>query len=179
MSASRLPPVTSIPHLSTIERATILDTLFEPSTALHTLSVDLLHTAPFTSYDALINAIGQQLTSLADSPSTGDKEWLDKILGAHPRLGAKKVDSEQSKAEQAQLQTGKEGEAEELTRLNDEYEKRFDALIYVTFVNGRGRGEIMEDMRKRIERGDLQLERRNTIQVMLSYLSCPLLLCWY
>ena len=131
MSSYHLPPVTTIPHLITIERAAILDALFEPCTSLHTLSLHLLHTQTFESYDDLIAAVGKQLEDLSESISTSDKEWLDKILGAHPRLGAKKVDSEQSRGEQAQLNTGGEEEAEELQRLNEEYEKMFPGLRYV------------------------------------------------
>lgn len=89
MSSYHLPSIASVPSLTTIQRAEILDALFEPCTELHTLSLDLLHT-PFESYDALIATVGQQLTDLLESISTSDTEWLDKILAAHPRLGRKK-----------------------------------------------------------------------------------------
>lgn len=132
MSNFHLPPVASIPALSTVERTTILDALFEPCTALHTLSAELLGTESFASYEALIARIGQQLTGLLHSFSTSDTEWLDKILAAHPRLGEKKVDSEQSRGEQAALNTGVGGEeAAKLMELNKEYEKKFPGLIYV------------------------------------------------
>lgn len=131
MSAYSLPPIEGLQHLSTTERAAVLDALFEPCTSLHTLSVELLHTERFRSYPELIEKIGKQLTDLAASPSTSDTEWLDKILGAHPRLGAKKVDSAQSQAEQAQLNTGGEEEAQKLRDLNDEYERTFPGLRYV------------------------------------------------
>lgn len=131
MSSFRLPPVEEIPTLTTAERVTVLDALFEPCTALHTLSLGLLHDKKFTSYNDLIAGIGAQLTNLLESPSTSDTKWLDKILGAHPRLGEKKVESAQSKAEQAQLNTGGEQDAVELRNLNDEYEKTFPGLRYV------------------------------------------------
>lgn len=134
MSTFQLPTISGLPSLSTIERATVLDALFEPCEALRTLSLDLLYTQEFSSYNDLIASVGVQLTDLAESPSTSDTEWLDKILGAHPRLGAKKVDSAQSQAEQAQLNTGGEDEARKLKELNDEYEKAFPGLIYV-YVN--------------------------------------------
>jgi hypothetical protein len=127
----RLPPISGIPALSTIERAAVLDVLFEPCTALHSLSLDLLRTEKFESYNDLIASVGVQLTDLSESPSTSDTEWLDKILGAHPRLGEKKVDSAQSQAEQAQLNTGGEEEATMLRNLNAEYEKTFHGLKYV------------------------------------------------
>ena len=131
MSSYQLPPITTLQSLSTAERAAVLDALFEPCTALHTLSVELLHTEKFESYNDLITRIGAQLTDLSESVSTSDQGWLDKILGAHPRLGAKKVESAQSKAEQAQLNTGGEEEAAQLRDLNAEYEKTFPGLIYV------------------------------------------------
>ncbi len=131
MSNFHLPPISSIPSLNTSERAAILDALFEPCTALHTLSVELLHDETFESYDALIAKIGKQLTELQRSISTSDTEWLDKILAAHPRLGEKKVDSAQSRGEQAGLKTGGEEEAEQLSELNREYEEKFPGLRYV------------------------------------------------
>jgi hypothetical protein len=131
MSTFLLPPIAGIPALSTVERSAILDALFEPCTALHTLSIDLLHSKIFPSYNDLIASVGVQLTDLSESASTSDTEWLDKILGAHPRLGEKKVDSAQSKAEQAQLNTGGEEQAFKLRELNEEYEKTFPGLKYV------------------------------------------------
>lgn len=125
-----LPSIGSLPSLPSSSRAAVLDALFEPSTPLHTLSVDLLHTQTFPSYNDLIASVGMQLSELADSTSTSDTEWLHKILGSHPRLGAKKVDSAQSSAEQAQLQGGGE-EATQLAALNEEYEQAFPGLRYV------------------------------------------------
>ena len=131
MAASKLPPIEAIPQLSTDDRAALLDALFEPCTQLHTLSLGFLREKTFSSYDEMIIGIGMQLTELAESTSTSDKEWLNKILGAHPRLGEKKIDSAQSRAEQAQLQSGRSEEAEQLMALNAEYERMFPGLRYV------------------------------------------------
>ncbi|KAM0318532.1 hypothetical protein ACHAO8_001623 [Botrytis cinerea] len=161
-----IPPIAGIPSLSTVERSSVLDALFEPCAALHTLSLDLLHTTTFESYSDLIASVGTQLVDLSESTLPSDREWLDKILGSHPRLGEKKVDSVQSKAEQAQLNTGPTEEAEKLKALNEEYEKTFPGLRYVVFVNGRSRPVIFEDMRRRISRGDIRLERKEAIQAM-------------
>jgi len=127
----KLPPISEVPNLSTEERAAILDQLFEPCTQLHTLSVSFLASKPFPSYDDLVASIGVQLTELSESTSTSDTAWLESILSAHPRLGEKKVDSEQSRAEQAQLNTGDEAEAQKLQALNAEYERTFPGLRYV------------------------------------------------
>lgn len=162
---SSIPAVELLPTLSTEGRAQILDKLFEPSTPLHTLSVELLQTTTFDSYDDLIAAVGVQLTELADSESTSDTKWLESILGSHPRLGASKVDSAQSAAEQAQLKASSTEEANALAQLNEEYEKTFPGLRYVVFVNGRSRPVIMEDMKRRIAGGDIAAERSAAIKV--------------
>ena len=129
--AQALPPIDSLSSLATNERAQVLDLLFEPSTQLHTLSLGLLHDTEFSSYQDLIASIGVQLSGLAESPSTSDTQWLDTILCCHPRLGEKIVESEQSKAEQAQLNTGSSDEKSQLATLNTEYEQAFPGLRYV------------------------------------------------
>ncbi|KXJ88681.1 Oxo-4-hydroxy-4-carboxy-5-ureidoimidazoline decarboxylase [Microdochium bolleyi] len=141
-----------------------------------------------SSYPELIRAIGAQMLALVDLSATAaasssspdlssPRARLHSILGSHPRLGAKKVDSALSRAEQAQLQsqpaaasssnpTG-ETEAEALARLNAEYEATFPGLRYVVFVNGRGRDVIMENMRERIDRCDMRAEEREGVQAMI------------
>lgn len=164
MASLKLPRIEDVPALPTEDRAKILDLLFEPSTQLHTLSAPLLHEKTFESYPDLIAAVGVQLTQLAESPSSSDTQWLEDILGSHPRLGAKKVESAQSQAEQAQLQ-GNAEEAAQLRELNEEYEKKYPGLHYVVFVNGRSRPVIMKDMRERITNSDLGKERAAAIRV--------------
>jgi 2-oxo-4-hydroxy-4-carboxy--5-ureidoimidazoline (OHCU) decarboxylase len=128
---SSLKSITDLPSLDTEQRAQVLDTLFEPCTQLHTLSVSLLHEQKFSSYSDLIDAVGAQLRALQQSNLESDHKWLEAILSAHPRLGEKKVDSEQSRKEQAQLNQGGATEAEQLAQLNRKYEERFPGLIYV------------------------------------------------
>ncbi|MCJ1389430.1 hypothetical protein MMC18_002287 [Xylographa bjoerkii] len=166
MESSALPPISSLPNLTTSERAAVLDLLFEPCVQLHTLSVALLQERAFPSYDDMIATIGVQLTDLAGSISTSDKEWLETILASHPRLGDKKVTSSQSRAEQAQLNMGEDDESKELARLNEEYETTFPGLRYVVFVNGRSRAAVMKDMTERISRGDISRERFEAIKAM-------------
>ena len=131
MATYKLPPITALPSLPAAELATILDHLFEPSVPLHTLSVDLLRNQPFSSYNDMIASIGAQLTDLAESSSTSDSGWLESILGAHPRLGEKKIDSTQSKAEQAQLALDAGTGQDKLSELNALYERTFPGLRYV------------------------------------------------
>jgi 2-oxo-4-hydroxy-4-carboxy--5-ureidoimidazoline (OHCU) decarboxylase len=131
---SSLPPIAQVSHLPDAELTTILDLLFEPSPPLHQLSLPILRSTTFPSYDVLVSAVNTQLVDLAASDSPNDIEKLSEILCSHPRLGEKKVDSEQSRAEQAQLQKagpGGEEEKEKLAALNKEYEDKFPGLRYV------------------------------------------------
>ena len=131
MAEYRLPQITALPSLPTEQLAAILDHLFEPSVPLHTLSVDLLRDQTFSTYDDLVASIGLQLTHLAESSSTSDSKWVESILGAHPRLGEKKIDSTQSKAEQAQLALDAGSGQDKLSGLNALYERTFPGLRYV------------------------------------------------
>lgn len=171
-TAPFLPSIDTINTLPPASQLLILDTLFEPSRTLHDLSLPLLARSSFASYNELINAVGAQLVALHRTPSSpADTDALVAILSAHPRLGEKKVDSAQSRAEQASLQAGGGGggtdaEADELRRMNAEYETAFPGLRYVVFVNGRPRADVMADMRARIARGDVGAEREQAIRAM-------------
>jgi 2-oxo-4-hydroxy-4-carboxy--5-ureidoimidazoline (OHCU) decarboxylase len=192
-----LPPISSLPTASIKAQLQALDLLFEPSTELHTLALPALKrkagpsadqppppgapaadsaasssSAFFDSYAELIQHIGMLLASLAaqSAASAAARQKLHGILGSHPRLGARKVESAQSQAEQANLNRGGgvgEDEAARLRALNAEYEARFPGLRFVVFVNGRGRPEVMDDMRRRIDRGDFDEEEREAIRAMV------------
>lgn len=168
--APTLPDVTSLPTLPDAELIAILDLLFEPSDDLHTLALPTLRAITFASYPELVDTLRDQLLVIAQSvhADPNARKPLHSILGSHPRLGEKKVHSSQSAAEQAQLQAhaGAEGEAEKLAALNREYETEFPGLRYVVFVNGRGRDVIMEDMRRRIDRANLEEEEKEAIVAM-------------
>ena len=129
-TAPFLPPIEALPTLSVENRAEILDLLFEPCDELHSLSIDMLRNKRH-SYAELIEDVGAQLNELAGSDSSKDMESLDRILGAHPRLGQKKVDSKQSQAEQAHIKAASEEESRQLAALNAEYEHTFPGLRYV------------------------------------------------
>jgi len=128
---NKLPPISIVPGLQADKRAAILDRLFEPCIPLHTLSVGLMHEQQFAGYDELIASIGLQLTTLAESNSTSDTQWLHEILAAHPRLGDNKVNSIQSSAEQAHLRAEGGQVDSNLAELNQLYEKAFPGLRFV------------------------------------------------
>jgi hypothetical protein len=139
-----LPPPASLASIDAEGRAQVLDLLFEPCTQLHTLSVTPIAEQSFQSYPELSAFVGKQLTALLASGLESDQKWLDAILGAHPRLGEKKVDSALSRQEQAamkaaeshasqsdQSQAEAEGIATKLAGLNKRYEATFPGLRYV------------------------------------------------
>ncbi|KAF3483456.1 uncharacterized protein GIQ15_02780 [Arthroderma uncinatum] len=175
MSSPSLPEAASLPSLPPAAHIAILNTLFEPSQHLHDLAGPLFTQQPFSSYQDLIDAVKGRLAALAGSATqpgnNDDARVLYDILGSHPRLGASRSAShlsESSRREQANLASPDDGdnEADQLRKLNAEYEEKFPGLRYVVFVNGRGRDVIMQNMRERIQRGDLKLEIQETIQAM-------------
>ncbi|KAG5932513.1 hypothetical protein E4U53_001294 [Claviceps sorghi] len=167
MGQQQLPPIDKLASLPESAQTTALDLLFEPSPAIHSTLVPVIRNASFSSYTELIDQCRVALFQLAAaSTSSSPDHTLLAVVGSHPRLGAKKVDSVQSNAEQASLQAQGEGEGEHLAALNREYEEKFPGLRFVVFVNGRGRPEIMEDMRVRIDRGDYAKEVDAALQAM-------------
>lgn len=171
-----LPAVTSLPTLPDAALTSTLDLLFEPAPELHELSLPTLRTLSFSSYHDLISTLREQLLTIASSINQEEKDAelarksLHAILGSHPRLGEPKKEtlSAQSANEQGHLLANTE-EAEMLKQLNKEYEEKFPGLRYVVFVNGRPRTAIMEDMRRRIARGDIRQEEREAINVRSSH----------
>ncbi|KAJ5747482.1 uncharacterized protein N7511_009178 [Penicillium nucicola] len=172
-----LPPPSTITSLPQEAQLRVLDTLFEPSPELHQLMIPVLAQS-FTTYPALIDAVGARMSALSAQNSPTDRNVLFGILGSHPRLGRAPANpehlSELSKKEQAQLNTGAEEQAEKLIALNAEYEDRFPGLRFVTFVNGRSRDVIMVEMRQRIDRGDAEREIEETIQMDTDHPALPI-----
>ncbi|TLD11791.1 hypothetical protein PspLS_11700 [Pyricularia sp. CBS 133598] len=162
---SKLPAIATLPSLDDASLIGTLDLLFEASPDLHALAVPVARSMTFSSYPDLIEAIRTTLLSVQATVHADPvaRKPLLGILAAHPRLGERKQPvSDQSKAEQASLQ----GDAEKLAKLNAEYEAKFPGMRYVVFVNGRSRDIIMENMRARIDRGDVNAEEHDAINAM-------------
>ncbi|RCI15761.1 hypothetical protein L249_2503 [Ophiocordyceps polyrhachis-furcata BCC 54312] len=162
MATAQLPAINDLRSCSEPEQTAALDLLFEPSAAIHAILLPVMRNEDFSSYADLIAACHRCLLSLADNDPG---ERLMAVVGSHPRLGATKIDSAQSIAEQASLGDG-DDTAGQLAALNAEYELRFPGLRYVVFVNGRPRPDIMRDMRARIDRGDYACEVDAALQAM-------------
>ena len=129
-------------------------TLFEPSPALFEFLVpsvvaiiaDSERHIPRRTFNTLID-IG--IKELKDWPHRQQASFL----GGHPRIGEIKGLSALSASEQAAHATLPEVLAR-LLELNEEYERRYPGLRYITFVNGRSRKMIMVEMEEKLGIGD-------------------------
>lgn len=170
-----LPPIESIPLISEQDRVEVLDHLFEPcSTFSQYVTSNNLLSEEYGSYGHLIENIRKHLLGFLSSENEKSAHSgpidprIAKIIAAHPRLGPSKDAgklSAHSLNEQKSLLGTKE-EAEQLRRLNDEYETAFPGLRYVVFVNGRLRPVIMQNMESRIHRADIRKEREEAFNAM-------------
>lgn len=164
-----LPLSTELSQLSYNDKVAVLDNLFEPCETLTRFLISQLFSngQSYSSYKELIESARDQLLEyLKQAESTIPiKPEIAQIIAAHPRLGASAKLSEHSSNEQKSLQ-GTQQEAQRLKELNNQYEQTFPGLRFVVFVNGRPRSEIMENMRQRIERNDIRLERVEAFNAM-------------
>lgn len=122
--------------------ATALATLFEPSDVLFATLVpqthDLLQSNPISSYSELLEVASNAISSW-------NEDLKAQFIAGHPRIGEVSGLSRLSAQEQAAKATPPEVLAR-LSHLNTCYERRYPGLIYITFVNGRSRAQIMEEM---------------------------------
>lgn len=168
---SQLPSISELKQISSSDLSSVIAYLFEPTSALTNLIyvriISPSNTQPFSTYSEFIEQVRSFLLSLPiPSASELDPEIIN-IIGAHPRLGAKKVDSQQSQKEQASLQNGRSAhDLEKIRLLNNIYERTFPGLRYVVFVNGRPLDEISYNMLVRIDRNDFKLECKEAFNAM-------------
>jgi 2-oxo-4-hydroxy-4-carboxy--5-ureidoimidazoline (OHCU) decarboxylase len=126
-------------------------TLFEPSDALFEFLVPSVISTitnperpiPHRTYNVLIDIAISILEGWPHEQQTS-------FLGGHPRIGEIKGLSALSASEQAAHATPPEVLAR-LSVLNEEYERRYPGLRYITFVNGRSRKDIMVEMEEKLE----------------------------
>ncbi|TFL05424.1 Oxo-4-hydroxy-4-carboxy-5-ureidoimidazoline decarboxylase [Pterulicium gracile] len=79
------------------------------------------------------------------------------FIAAHPRIGETKnlsalsaAEQQQSPPSQAQQPKTSPEVLEALRILNECYEIKYQGLVYITFVNGRSRSEVAEEMRLKL-----------------------------
>ncbi|KAG7194328.1 uncharacterized protein KQ657_004540 [Scheffersomyces spartinae] len=172
-----LPPIEEI-GLSLVDTKTeICNHLFEPCSTLTAfiLAKVLTINCSFNSYGQFIEAARIALLQFLEDEESKEKKGkgpldlkISQIIAAHPRLGASKTTklSSHSATEQKSLQAASDEETKALLDLNNQYETAFPGLRYVVFVNGRPRSDIMENMKMRIARNDISLERKEAFNAM-------------
>jgi len=149
----------SLPSLSDISKnvsnpnsplAKSLSILFEHSPVLISkLEPELtksLPSAPLSSYSELIDRA-------LDSITRWDIPTQLQFLSGHPRIGESKSLSDLSAKEQGAVSSDTPTPPEVLARLahlNVCYETKYPGLRYITFVNGRTRQEIAEEMEDKL-----------------------------
>ena len=146
-------PLVNLPSLEEIQSASndglsalkkIVSTLFEHSPVLDDHLVPKLAPSTSTSY-----------TNIVDRSAVIIKSWPPNLrssfISGHPRIGEQNPAqlSALSAAEQERYYTPK-WVIERLGWLNAVYERRYEGLRYITFVNGRTRTEVMEEMESRL-----------------------------
>ena len=111
----------------------------------------LFELKPFKDKDDLINKIIQIYESSSKNENLN-------ILRAHPKLVVEKNLTEHSDQEQshANLKSCTQKEFDEFTKLNNEYEKKFD-FPFIIAVKGKNKIEILNNFRQRIN-NDIEFE---------------------
>lgn len=160
----KLPPISAVPTLEDDEKRELLDHLFEHCSIMFDELKPVLEKS-HDSYTELIEDARVAFLSLLDRSSTLSRQ-ISEIIAAHPRLGPQKGKLSTHSSEEQKSLMGSPEETEKLKELNELYEATFPGLRYVVFVNGRPRSVIMENMKTRIERGDIQLEKREALNAM-------------
>ncbi len=146
-----LPPLAEAITDTTADRdgplARALALLFEASPVLYNNLVPgvasrIQNAPPTLSYSALID------TSLSVISAWSD-DLKAQFIAGHPRIGEVKGLSKLSEHEQAAKVTPPDVLAR-LAHLNALYERKYPGLVYITFMNGRSRAEIKDEMEDKL-----------------------------
>ena len=146
-------------HEASKQLSDALSLLFEPSDTLSKIIVPALFDRIRTTsdendlpgnYSILVDAAVEVVSSLPDDEKAS-------FIGGHPRIGEVKGLSAMSAAEQG-LSTGTPSAVtptppdvlRRLAQLNAAYEARYPGLVYITFVNGRTRAQIRNEMEEKL-----------------------------
>jgi OHCU decarboxylase len=162
----RLLPIGELNRLPLGGVAEALRPLFE---AADPLAARLAAGRPYASYADLLDRAG----ALVDQMPTDDQIA---VVNAHPKIGESATVVRETSALSYREQ-GYDAEASlpadqlellyaDLARMNAAYEARF-GFRFVVFVNGRSKAEILEVLRKRIDRPHEQ-ELRTALHDMLA-----------
>ncbi|PPQ91482.1 hypothetical protein CVT25_013740 [Psilocybe cyanescens] len=140
------------------EHSPILINLLEPQ-----LAAVLKSSPPIASYTELINLALEEIEKW-------EVEEQSEFISGHPRIGESKNLSTLSASEQG-AQGLKPTPPEVLARLehlNACYERRYPGLRYITFVNGRSRAAIVEEMEDMLKFSHSLSDREPTLESVTS-----------
>lgn len=141
----------SLPSLESMKECTpqqsqalsdALATIFEPSPLIFAKLVpSILANGSLSScqtYEQLIDIAMSLISDCSDAEKAS-------FIAGHPRIGESSGLSALSAQEQLSQGTSP-AVLQSLKKLNQKYEEHYPGLIYVTFVNGRSRAEIADEM---------------------------------
>lgn len=141
---STLPPLADVHARSPGALAQALTVLFEASPTL---------TSHLVPHLAASDDAPPSYAHLVDLALAAITQWDDALqaefVAGHPRIGEVNGLSKLSAKEQAAAATPPAVLAR-LQHLNACYERRYPGLRYITFVNGRSRSAIMEEMEDKL-----------------------------
>jgi len=172
MANITLPPISTILS-SPLGLANALSTLLEPSPIIHSTLVPHLASALtrepiITSYAGLIDI------AISTLNATCDDTLRAQFIAGHPRIGESRNLSNFSAKEQGASTTATATPPDVLRRLahlNACYEYTYPCLRYITFVNGRSRATIAEEIEDvlgiehSLEGGEPPIERLEPVDV--------------
>jgi 2-oxo-4-hydroxy-4-carboxy--5-ureidoimidazoline (OHCU) decarboxylase len=147
-SLPALSEIRSAPLTSDSPLAVALNVLFEHSTILVTRLAPQLHALFDTLAPGTLESYSQFIDITLDEIGKWDMASQAEFISGHPRIGETKGLSKLSSSEQgAQGVNPTPPEVlVRLTHLNGLYEVKYPGLRYITFVNGRTRASIAEEL---------------------------------
>jgi 2-oxo-4-hydroxy-4-carboxy-5-ureidoimidazoline decarboxylase len=102
--------------------------------------------APFSSHDELLTVAERVASTLIPAE-------VDAALAHHPRIGERAAGEGRSqrfsRSEQSAADASDQALADAIAEGNAEYERRFDRVFLIRAA-GRGRAEILEELRRRL-----------------------------
>jgi len=125
--------------------AAALSMLFEPSAVLVEKLVPELSRSLPSQVDSYSSLIDLSISKI----SSWEPRVKSAFIAAHPRIGELTNLSNLSRNEQAAKATSLDI-LFRLAQLNALYERRYPGLRYITFVNGRSRAEIKDEMESKL-----------------------------
>jgi 2-oxo-4-hydroxy-4-carboxy--5-ureidoimidazoline (OHCU) decarboxylase len=135
------------PNTESSPLAHALSVLFEPSPILSsTLVPQVTSRLSLLSPTNTVRSYHELIHVALETISDWDDNLKAQFIAGHPRIGECKNLSKLSATEQGATATTAPEVLARLKYLNDLYERKYPGLRYITFVNGRSRAVIADEM---------------------------------